>query len=116
MDVRNPAVDATLAALADPTRRAVVDLLRQRPRRAGELAAAVALSAPAMSKHLKVLRVCKLIEQELDEQDARIRIYRLRRQPFDALEDWLHQVQALWTDQLGAFKAHVDGLQGKPEA
>lgn len=88
----------------------MVDLLRQRPRRAGEL------SAPAMSKHPKVLRVGTLIEQELDEQDARIRIYRLRRQPSDELEDWLRQVQAPWTDQLGAFKAHVDGLHGKPEA
>ena len=50
------AIDSTLAALADPTRRGVIDLLRERPRRAGELAAAARMSAPAMSRHLRVLR------------------------------------------------------------
>ena len=50
------ALDATLAAIADPTRRRVVDLLRERPRRAGELASAFRVSPPAMSRHLRVLR------------------------------------------------------------
>jgi len=101
-------LDATLTALADPTRRKVVDLLRQSPRPAGELAASVAMSAPAMSRHLRVLRASGLVEAETDGDDARLRVYRLRREPFTALQAWLDQVQAFWNEQLGAFKAHVD--------
>ena len=58
------AVDGTLAALADPTRRGVVDLLRRRPRAAGELASALDVSPPALSRHLRVLRKSGLIEEE----------------------------------------------------
>jgi DNA-binding transcriptional ArsR family regulator len=103
-------LDATLAALADPTRRHVVDLLRERPRRAGELAADCAMSAPAMSRHLRVLRASGLVEVEAEpvDSDARVRVYRLRSEPFVALQAWLDQVQAFWTDQLNAFKGHVE--------
>jgi DNA-binding transcriptional ArsR family regulator len=101
-------LDATLAALAEPTRRQVVELLRERPRRAGELAAAAEMSGPAMSRHLRVLRASGLVEEERVERDARVRVYRLRPEPFVALQEWLDQVQAFWTDQLGAFKAHVE--------
>ncbi|MFN2471178.1 MAG: ArsR/SmtB family transcription factor [Gaiellaceae bacterium] len=101
-------VDATLTALADPTRRHVVELLRERPRRAGELAAAFPISTPAMSRHLRVLRASGLVEAEFDDEDARVRLYRLRRQPFADLQSWLDQVQAFWTEQLGAFKAHAE--------
>lgn len=101
-------VDGTLTALADPTRRAVVDLLREQPRRAGELAAAIEMSPPAMSRHLRVLRTRGLIEEDRVEHDARIRIYRLRREPFDELQEWLEQVEDFWTEQLGSFKAHAE--------
>jgi DNA-binding transcriptional ArsR family regulator len=101
-------LDATLAALADPTRRRVVELLRERPRRAGELAAASGISGPAMSRHLRLLRACGLVEEERVDADARVRLYRLRREPFAGLQEWLDQVQAFWTGQLDAFKAHVD--------
>ncbi len=112
-------LDTTLAALADPTRRHVVELLREHPRRAGELAAACALSGPAMSRHLRVLRAGGLVkvdvEEEQVEQDARLRVYRLRPEPFVDLQVWLDQVQAFWTDQLEAFKAHVERAQkGEP--
>jgi hypothetical protein len=49
-----------------------------------------------------------LVNGEQFEQDARLRVYRLRPEPFVALQDWLDQVQAFWTDQLDAFKAHVE--------
>lgn len=108
-------LDTTLAALADPTRRHVVELLRERPRRAGELAAACALSGPATSRHLRVLRASGLVKVDVDEeqveQDARLRVYRLRPEPFVNLQAWLDQVQAFWTDQLEAFKAHVERTQ-----
>lgn len=101
-------IDATLSALAEPARRGVVDLLRERPRRAGELAAALRLSAPAMSRHLRVLRQRGLVEEERQETDARVRVYRLRREPFQDLRGWLDEVESDWSAQLDAFKAHVE--------
>jgi DNA-binding transcriptional ArsR family regulator len=101
-------LDATLSALADPTRRRVVDLLRTGPRRAGELAASAQMSAPAMSRHLRVLRASGLVETSGVIDDARLRVYRLRREPFAALQAWLDQVEAFWSEQLGAFKAHAE--------
>jgi DNA-binding transcriptional ArsR family regulator len=101
-------LDATLAALADPTRRRVIDLLRRAPHRAGELAASTDMSGPAMSRHLKVLRASGLVEVEPDEADARLRVYRLRPERFVALSAWLDQVQAFWSEQLASFKDHVE--------
>ena len=101
-------LDATFAALADPTRRQVVDLLRHSPRRAGELAARTKMSAPAMSRHLRVLRSTGLVEVAPAADDARARVYRLRRQPFGDLQSWLDQIQAFWDQQLGSFKTHVE--------
>ena len=82
----------------------------QRPRRAGELAADCAMSNPAMSRHLRVLRASGLVEvaAEPADQDARVRVYRLRSEPFVALQAWLDQVQAFWAGQLNAFKGHVE--------
>ena len=101
-------LDHTLSALADPTRRGVIELLRGGPRRAGELADAFHASPPAMSRHLRVLRTRGLIEEERDEADARIRRYRLCPEPFLCLHDWLDEVEAFWGDQLRAFRAHAD--------
>ena len=106
-------LDDTLAALADPTRRRVVDSLRRRPRRAGELARELRMSAPAMSRHLRVLRTGGLVEEERDEKDARARVYRLRQEPFSDLQTWLAEVESFWTDQLDAFKAHAERSRGR---
>lgn len=103
-------LDDTLAALADPTRRAVVDLLCEGPRRAGALAEALSLSPPAMSRHLKVLRKARVVEEDRGlEDDARVRVYRLRPEPLEALRSWVDEVSAFWEDQLAAFKQHVEG-------
>jgi DNA-binding transcriptional ArsR family regulator len=103
-----PEIDRTLAALADPTRRRVVDLLRKKPLRAGDLAAAFEMSAPAMSRHLRVLRKSGLVEEEADEDDARVRMYHLRPERFREMRGWLDEVEGYWTDQLAAFKAHAE--------
>ena len=111
-------LDRTLAALADPTRRQVVDLLRERPRRAGELAAGCATSAPAMSRHLRVLRASGLVEVEAEQidHDARMRVYRLCPEPFITLQAWLNHVESFWNEQLGAFKAYAERAQkGDPQ-
>jgi DNA-binding transcriptional ArsR family regulator len=104
-------LDDLFAALADPTRRHVVELLRERPRRAGELAAAAGMSGPAMSKHLRQLRASGLVADERVARDARVHLYHLRPEPFSALQAWLDQMQAFWTDQLDAFKEHVERTQ-----
>ncbi|MCY1040418.1 metalloregulator ArsR/SmtB family transcription factor [Corallococcus sp. bb12-1] len=106
------ALDRTLSALADPTRRGVVDRLRQRPHPAGELAAAFDMSPPAMSRHLRVLRQTGLVEENIDADDARVRVYRLRPEPFAALRGWLDEVESFWEDPLGAFKAHAERTRG----
>jgi len=107
-------LDATLAALADPTRRRVVNLLRRRPRRAGELANAFGMSAPAMSRHLRTLRRHGLIEEQRVDGDARVRLYRLRRERFDELQAWLTKVEEFWSGQLEAFKQHAEADGSDP--
>ncbi len=102
-------LDQTLAALADPHRRRVVELLRERPRRAGELAEAIGLTPPAMSRHLRTLRRSGLIEERHDGFDARVRIYQLTPQPMTDLVRWLEETEAMWAGQLLAFKAHLEG-------
>jgi DNA-binding transcriptional ArsR family regulator len=102
------ALDRTLSALADPHRRRVVELLREGPRQAGELARAVGLSAPAMSRHLKTLRESGLVEDSHPGFDARVRIYALRAEPMAELMVWLRESEQLWSAQLEAFKAHLE--------
>jgi DNA-binding transcriptional ArsR family regulator len=101
-------LDRTLAALADSHRRSVVDLLRRRPRRAGELARKLALSPPAMSRHLRVLRKAGLVEETGADEDARVRVYRLRKQQFASLRQWVEDIEAFWGEQLAAFKEHAE--------
>jgi DNA-binding transcriptional ArsR family regulator len=105
--VSAPDLDRTLAALADPHRRRVVDLLRERPRRAGELAQAARVTFPLMSRHLKTLRESGLVAEDRDELDSRVRIYRLRPEPMAALKVWLEETESLWSRQLAAFKTQL---------
>lgn len=102
-------VDGTLAALADPNRRRIVDLLRRGPRRAGELADALAIAPPAVSRHLRLLRRAGLVAETHPEFDARVRIFSLNPKPLAELKTWLEETERLWSEQLAAFKAHVEG-------
>ncbi len=101
-------IDRTLAALADPDRRRAVELLGQRPRRAGELAEALGLPAPAMSRHLRTLKESGLVEETHPPFDARVRIYTLKDGAMADLKKWLADTERLWSDQLASFKAHVE--------
>jgi len=105
-------LDATFAALADGTRRGVIDLLRKGPRRASDLADALRASKPAMSRHLRVLRDSGLVETS-SQDDGRERIYALRPAPFAQLREWVEDVEAFWTVQLASFKDHVERTRGK---
>ncbi len=100
-------LDATLAALADPNRRRVVDLLRDGPRPAGDIARAVGVPAPAMSRALKALKDAGLVTESHPPHDSRLRIYELRTGPIAELRDWLAETEAMWSEQLVAFRDHL---------
>jgi len=97
--------------LADPTRRQVLQLLGSRPHRAGELADAAGTSAPAMSRHLKLLLESGVVEDERVAEDARVRMFKLRPDSLIAVQAYLDQLQAEWKVQLRSFKRHVEGRQ-----
>jgi len=101
-------LDRTLAALADPHRRKVVELLRERPRRAGELATALDVRPSVMSRHLKVLRDSDMVEETSPEFDTRVRVYSLRAGATAELRSWINAVEQGWVDQLTALKAHIE--------
>ena len=106
-------LDRTLQALAEPTRRAVVGLLRAGPQRAGEIADALAMSRQAMSRHLRVLRqagVIHAVGAASPDDDARARTYRLEAQPLADLQSWLGDVQAFWGVQMQAFRKQAEAV------
>ena len=86
----------------------MIELLRDRPRRAGELAEGVGLNPSALSRHLRTLKAGGLIEETHPGFDARVRIYTLKPAPMATLKSWLEQTERLWTEQLAAFKAHLE--------
>ena len=101
-------VGEVFQVLADPTRRQVVQLLSEGARRAGEIAQATGVSAPAMSRHLRVLLEAGIVADERLPRDARVRVFRLRPESMVAIQAWLDQLQAHWDEQLHAFKRHVE--------
>lgn len=103
-----PDVDVTLAALADPTRRAIVNLLGQQPRCSSEMADVVGTSRPAMSRHLRVLRNAQIVVEEIQPDDARVRVYHLQGDGLLHLREWLDEVESFWGDQLRSFKEHAE--------
>lgn len=107
-------VGAVFEALADPTRRQVVELLSSGPRRAGELATSTGMSGPSMSRHLRVLLTAGLVADERVPEDARVRLFRLRPDSVVAVGAWLDQLQAEWAEHLGSFKRHVEREERHP--
>ena len=97
--------DATFSALADPTRRAVLDLLRSGTRPAGDIARAFTVSRPAISKHLSILRRAHLVEER---REGRHRMYHLNPEPLKAVDSWLNQYRQFWTASLNNLKAFVE--------
>jgi DNA-binding transcriptional ArsR family regulator len=96
-----------LDVLADPTRRAIVALLAERPRPAGEFAARFGISRPAVSRHLRILKSRGLVEEHRIPEDGRVRMVRLRGQPLDDMARWAAQLQAFWTQQLQAYQDFI---------
>ena len=102
-------VGVTLTALGDGTRRRVVEELSGGERSAGELAAALAMTPAALTRHLRVLRQAGVVGVSLDDGDNRRHVYTLRAEPLRELRDWADEVAAFWVRQLAAYGEHVDG-------
>jgi DNA-binding transcriptional ArsR family regulator len=94
--------DAVFSALADPTRRAVLDLLRRGSLPAGRIAEVFPISRPAISKHLRLLRRAHLVEEE---RNSRQRIYSLNAAPLRAVDGWLNHYRTFWQGSLTSLKA-----------
>jgi DNA-binding transcriptional ArsR family regulator len=96
------------AVLAEPTRRRILDRLRGSDSSVGELVEALAVSQPAVSKHLKVLREAGFVSCRIAAQQ---RIYRIEPGPFRALDEWLDPYRRLWSRHLDALERHLDNLE-----
>jgi DNA-binding transcriptional ArsR family regulator len=93
--------------LAEPARRRILDLLRERPRLVGELTAELGMSQPGTSKHLRVLREAGLVEVRADAQRRR---YALRPEPLAEIDAWLAPYRRMWDRSLDALERHLDEM------
>jgi DNA-binding transcriptional ArsR family regulator len=99
------AVDAVIGVLAEPSRRRIVELLRDGERPVGDLVTGLRMSQPAVSKHLRVLKDAGLVESRTDAQR---RLYRIRPQPLAELDAWLEPYRRLWNESLDRLERHLD--------
>jgi DNA-binding transcriptional ArsR family regulator len=102
------AVPGLYDALAEPTRRRILDLLRERPRLVGDLTEQLGITQPGTSKHLRVLREAGLVTVR---QDAQRRWYELRPEPLQELATWLEPYRWFWESRLDALGDHLDRME-----
>jgi DNA-binding transcriptional ArsR family regulator len=95
----------SFAALAEPTRREILDLLRDGERPVGDLVDRLAISQPAVSKHLRVLRDAGLVDVRADAQR---RLYRVRPQPLAEIDEWLAPYRRLWSRSFDRLERHLE--------
>src|SRR5712691_5226881 len=105
--------ETTFHALADPTRRAVLDLLRRGSQPAGQIAEAFPVSRPAISKHLRLLRRAHLVREQ---REGRHRVYHLNPAPLKAVDSWLEQYRSFWQANLASLKTFVEAEYAKETA
>ena len=98
---------STFAVLAEPNRRRILDLLRDGERPVGELVDALAVSQPAVSKHLRVLREAGVVESRVEAQR---RVYSIRPEPLQQIDAWLAPYRAMWSRSLDALEVHLDEI------
>jgi DNA-binding transcriptional ArsR family regulator len=97
-------------AVADPTRRAILDRLRGGGKAVNDIAKAFPVSRPAISKHLRVLSEARLVTEV---QEGRYHVYRLNAAPLRELDRWLDRYRQLWTINLASLKKHVEAKEKK---
>ena len=100
----------SLTALADPTRRQIVELLSRGERASGDIAARFEISAPAISQHLKVLREAGLVQVRVEAQR---RVYAINPDGLDEIEAWIHQVRQFWKGRLDALEHELRAARAK---
>jgi DNA-binding transcriptional ArsR family regulator len=100
-------VTSAFDVLAEPNRRRILDLLRERERAVGDLVVELAVSQPAVSKHLRVLRDAGLVTSRTDAQR---RVYRVRAEPLRAVDEWLEPYRAFWSARLDDLERHLDEM------
>ena len=105
--------EATFQVLADPTRRAVLDLLRSGTQAAGQIARAFPVSRPAISKHLRLLRRAHLVQER---REGRHRLYQLNPEPLKAVDSWLEEYRVFWQSSLTNLKTFVEAEYAKESA
>jgi DNA-binding transcriptional ArsR family regulator len=98
---------AAFDVLAEPNRRRILDLLREKERPVGDLVSALRVSQPAVSKHLRVLRDAGFVEVR---SDAQRRLYRVRPEPLREIADWLEPYRAMWSSRLDDLERHLDRI------
>jgi len=97
-------MDVVLQAIADGSRRTVLEILRDHPATAGELADALPIARPGVSRHLRVLREAGLVDVR---QEAQRRIYSLRPEPLSEVDAWLGNYRVLWQNRLDALRTEI---------
>ena len=98
---------APFEVLAEPNRRRILDLLRERERPVGDLVRALAVSQPAVSKHLRVLRDAGLVDVRIDAQR---RLYRVRPAPLQTIDEWLAPYREMWSERLDDLERHLETM------
>src|SRR5437763_17087644 len=106
-----PAPAAAFEVLAEPNRRRILDLLRDDERPVGDLVNALAVSQPAVSKHLRVLREAGFVDVRTDAQR---RLERLRPEPLREIDEWLQPYRLLWKSRLDDLERHLDAMSEEP--
>jgi DNA-binding transcriptional ArsR family regulator len=97
----------TFTVLAEPNRRRIVDLLREHDRPVGEIVDTLAISQPAVSKHLRVLREAGIVDAQVDAQR---RLYRLRAGALREIDEWIAPYRVLWSESLDALADRLDAM------
>ena len=96
---------SAFSVLAEPSRRRILDILRDGEQPVNVLVAALSASQPAVSKHLRVLRDAGVVESRVDAQR---RLYRVRHEGLREVDAWLEPYRAMWNDSLDALERHLD--------
>jgi DNA-binding transcriptional ArsR family regulator len=96
--------------IAEPTRRRILDLVRDEEQSVNDLVGRLGISQPGVSKHLRALRDAGLVDVRVDAQR---RLYRIRPEPLAEIDDWIAPYRAMWTQALDALGDHLDAKESK---
>ncbi len=101
-------MESVFEIIAEPNRRAIMSLLVSSPKSVGEIERQLRVPQPTVSKHLRVLRDAGFVESTVDAQR---RVYRLRLEPLQELDDWLAPFRRFWSSHVDALERHLDRME-----